>query len=291
MRALADRYAGEALPTPLRWLWALLVSWTLPFGPRALQTVALVVSGPIAAWAVAPLVGFDWRVVALTALSPLAVTVGRRALQDTPVAVLTMALLGMAVRHNAYGFTACLISLISIREASILVLPAIAAMWLIVGGDPKILGVSVAASGAGVLLPLALIFRSRLVPLLRRFTSTKNTEYQKKNNGAMHSLLASLMIVSPMPLTLAIQSHASTPSLTAALSVFLIVHSVFPIRNPRFIIAGDILLRIIAALAVPWWAIPILGVADLWAIYRLRNVYDPMPAALASAFGMPKQTE
>jgi hypothetical protein len=290
MRLLADRYNSEPLPTPLRWLWIAITAMFMPISSRFVQLVSLVLIGPIAAEAFASNWSGRAAIAIVCGLSPLACCVGKSRLQDVHVAALTLCCFEFSLRHDPALLGFFLFLLISVRETSVLALPAIATTWLVTGGALHPLIYAVAIAGIVTVAVMWFVFGRRFIPLVRKYLRTKNTDYQRQHNGPVHGLLVSLAITSPIPLVVACYAARDHVAIAATVLVYLATFSLFPIRNPRFIIAGDILIRVIAALAVPRWAIPIIGIADLWTIYRLRHVYDPMPDVLAAAVGMPKLT-
>ncbi|MFA5186324.1 MAG: hypothetical protein WC551_07615 [Patescibacteria group bacterium] len=257
-----------------------------------MQFCALALVGPVTFIAVEPLLGERAYLVAiLAATSPIVWTVGRRVLQDVPVAIIVLLCLGCAARHDAFSLSITLFCLLACREAAVLMVPAIVTVWLLTGGPVGPLLWSIGASGTASLIALIVLFGKRLPGLLKRFATGTDCEYARTHKGTYHRLLVDLMMVSPLTCILACAGwHISLPITCAAITI-IGIHAVLPIRNLRFIIAADLLLRGVAALAIPMWCLPILIGVDICIAYKIRNVYDPVTFSLASAFGMPKQIE
>lgn len=287
LRDLAAEYVEEptlaAYPSPLRWLWIALTSLTAPLGPQALQYCSFALLGPAAWW----LTG-SWVAAILGATSPLALTLSRHRLQDVPVALVTLLGLGTAMHHSAVGLAIAIACLLSLKEAALLAVPAMGILWWRSGGPlaPGLVSIALGLAAWGA--ALALLFGSKLPALFRASLTGHKTEYAKDHQvGAAHRLLVDLVMVSPLIVMVCAEAGPKVVPLLAALVWLLAAHSLAPIRNLRFIVAGDILARVIAAFAIErWWEVAALVAIDALIFWRIRHIYDPVTQALATALGM-----
>jgi tetratricopeptide (TPR) repeat protein len=271
-------FQAQSLPSPLRWLWIVLVALL----GRAAPVLAAVATVPIAAWALYPIAQL-WPMAALAAASPLLFLAGRRRLQDTTVAAVTLAALGFALRGSPIGLGVSLFALLSLKEAAILTIPAIAGAWLLSGASW--LGFAVGAGsgiGAAGLVILAL-FGSMAPAILKAGAKGHATPYTLEHQrGAWHRLLVDLVLVSPVSTLAAL---FGPPALLAIVALLIGAHLTAPVRNVRLVLAADIILRCAAIAAFGWWMAPAL-IVDLYISSRLRPVYDPVTAALTTQLGM-----
>lgn len=278
-RLLAERF-DPAYPSPLRWGWVLAVAATLSLGRRALPLASLVACPLILVWACG-----SWIAGAL-ALSPLLCLLGRRALQDAPIAGLVLVALGFALRAEPVGLAVTLVLLLATKEAAGLYIPALAAVWFVAGGSALSFAVAVTAAVVVCVVVWRVIFGRRWLTLFRRATAGHDTPYSREHqSGWPHRLLVDLFLVSPAIVLGAAAGFTPSPLLLFAATA-LLAHALAPIRNVRFVLAVDLALRAFVALTFPV-AIPFLILIDVGIALRIRNVYDPVTHSLAQALGMP----
>lgn len=289
LRDLADEYLEEpslaAYPSPLRWLWVTLLGLTLPIGETAPQIVAATMMGP-AAW----LLSHSWVAAVWAATSPLVLTLCRRRLQDVPVALGTVLAIGCSVYRQPIGLAVAVACCLCLKESTLLALPALCAAWIVSGGHAVPLALALTAGGSAWALTLLAIFGRRLPAMIRAAAGAHGTAYGKQHQaGAPHRLLVDLVLTSPMAVLAAILGAVREPSLAAALVALLVVHAAAPIRNVRFVLAADILLRIIGASAMthPFIELPAVLAVDAYVAWSIRHIYDPVTHTLAIALGMP----
>jgi len=271
-------FAAQSLPSPLRWIWILLVAllgrWASVLG--AVASVALV------PWALAPRLEFTPALLAIAG-SPLLFLVGRRRFQDAPVAALTIAGLGFALRGDPIGLALVTFALLGVKEAGLLSLPAFALAWMLSGAPAAPLAVSLAAGVTGAALAARALLGGMAWPIFRAASRGHGTPYtQEHQQGTAHRLVVDLVLISPLTTIAALFGPAWLIGLALAL---LIAHTAAPVRNVRLVLAADLLLRASAVAAFGWWIAPALAV-DLYISRRLRAVYDPVTAALTSQLGM-----
>ncbi len=282
LRDLADEFCEDArlqaYPSPLRWLWAVVAS-VLP--EKSLQFVSLLALPVVLNWMFP---GGSWWVIAL-ALSPLAFTLGRRNLQDTPVAVLTLIALGFSFQHNGVGLLLTVAALLSVKEGAMFVLPALAGAW---GGFECL-----PALGGGVVgwaVGLNMVFGpARLLKVFRvAAKSHDNTYTRKSQKGAPHRLFVDLFLVSPVACVFAVLGAPLAPHLALVTFALIAAHALAPVRNVRLIIAADVLLRILAVVGMgyPVFELPAALAADAFIGWKLRKFYDPTTANLTAVLGM-----
>ena len=281
----ADEPTLKSFPSPLRWLWTVLVALTLPIGETFLQVSAAAVIPSIVWW----LTG-SMSATLLGAASPLTLTLCRRRLQDVPVALATLLSVLAATTHSPVGLAAALFVALSLKESSLLAVPALAVAWMVSGGSVVPLGAALAAGGAAWALALFALFGRTLPAMFRTATSGHATKYAAEHqSGAPHRLLVDLVLVSPCAMIAAVLGAAHSPALSAAAVALIVAHAAAPIRNVRFIVAADVLLRAVGAMALPYpfITLPALLAVDAYIAWRIRHVYDPVTQALATALGMP----
>lgn len=292
LRDLADEFIEEptlrAYPSPLRWLWATLVGITIPLSDTALQIGAAVIMGP-AAW----LLTQSWVASAWAAASPLVLTLCRRRLQDVPVALGTVLAIGFAMQHQPIGMAAALAAVLCLKEGAIFAIPSLGAAWVVSGGPFLPLLWSLTMGGVAWLASLALIFGRRVPAMLHAAGRGHGTQYAEQHQkGAPHRLLVDLVLTSPAAVVFAILGAVHQPAIAAAAVTLLVAHSLAPIRNVRFVLAADILLRVVgaAAMAHPFIELPAVLAVDAFIAHRIRHIYDPVTQTLSMALGMPNQT-
>jgi len=233
-------------------------------------------------WALAPRLEFTPALLAIAG-SPLLFLVGRRRFQDAPVAALTIAGLGFALRGDPIGLALVTFALLGVKEAGLLSLPAFALAWMLSGAPAAPLAVSLAAGVTGAALAARALLGGMAWPIFRAASRGHGTPYtQEHQQGTAHRLVVDLVLISPLTTIAALFGPAWLIGLALAL---LIAHTAAPVRNVRLVLAADLLLRASAVAAFGWWIAPALAV-DLYISRRLRAVYDPVTAALTSQLGM-----
>jgi tetratricopeptide (TPR) repeat protein len=275
-----NSFQAQSLPSPLRWLWLTLCAL---IGTRAASVAGAVATVPVTIWALQPL-NANWAVVAaLLAVSPLLFLAARRRLQDGLVAALTLAATGFALRADPYGLGAVLFALVAVKEASVLCVPAFAVAWWIGGGTPIPLLAAIGAAGLANGAALLALFRGMLPAMLKGAAGGHATPYTLDHQrGSWHRLLVDLVMVSPVTTLAALFGPWQLLLIAATL---LGAHAIAPVRNVRLVIAVDVLLRVAAVIAFGWWVLPAAAI-DIYISRKLRLVYDPVTAALASQLGM-----
>lgn len=287
LRDLGAEYADEptlkSFPSPLRWLWAALVAVTLPVSTIFWQVSSALAIGPVVFW-----ITESWQAALLASTSPLTITLCRRKLQDVPVALAALVTIGFALHHSPVGVAAALFVALSLKESSMFAAPAIVAAWLLSGGAVLPLAASVCAGATAWLAALAILFGKQLPAMLRQAKSGHVTKYAAEHQvGAPHRLLVDLVLVSPSVVLLAAYGASSAQVIAASAVALVVTHAAAPIRNVRFIIAADVLLRVVAVASLPAVALPILLACDAFIAWRMRWIYDPVTHSLATAMGMP----
>lgn len=271
-RAYLDDPELAAYPSPIRWVWIL----ALRYVPR-LTLVSGILLAPLAV------------------CSPLLWILARRRLQDTWIALLTVAA-GVAAWFGCWpALTVLLFVLAASKESAWLALPAIATLWLTRGHPLAPLCWSFGISIAAYCLATAAILGRSAPSVLNRALSGHDTDYTREHQrGAWHRLLVDLAMLSPVPLLLAASSAQHHGGLALGIGLLVATHAVAPVRNVRLILAADIGLRILAALALlsmqPAAAIgfaTLALVADITIARNVSKIYDPVTAQLCAALGMP----
>lgn len=274
-----NSFQAQSLPSPARWLWILLVTL---FG-RAAPILGAVACAPLALWAALPVASAPVAVAALATASPLLFLSGRRRLQDAPVAALSLAAVGFALRGDAVALGLSLFALVGIKEAAALVVPALGVAWWLSGAPVVPFAASVGLAGIAAVAVLLALFGPLALPVLKAGSKGHTTPYtQEHQRGTWHRLLVDLVLVSPVTTLAAL---FAAPGLLAIVAALLAAHAIAPVRNVRLVIAADMLLRVAAASVFGWWIAPVILV-DLYICHRLRPVYDPVTAALTSQLGM-----
>ncbi len=290
-RFLEDKQAGS-YPSPLRWLWLLTVAALLRFGQRAPTVLAAILTPPALAWATYPLLGRQaFAAAALAACSPLLWAMGRRMLQDAPVALATLVTLGFALRAEPLGFAFSLLCLLGLKEAGILMTPALGVAWLLAGGQALPLLLSGGCGLAGWLGATRLLLGRRAVPVGRKAMGGHDAEYARKyQRGGVARLALDLLLISPAALLTAAFAPWQSLPLGIAAALIVVSHALAPIQNVRFVLAAELLIRALAAAAIAragnQLLLAPLAAVDALIGWRIRNVYDPVTAALKSQLGL-----
>jgi len=288
VRTLTERFLGEPgaynYPSPLRWLWIWLAAIAMPVRRNALGIVSALCIPFAVAWALHPL-GASWTSAALVAASPLLWQLGGRALQDVTVALFAALMIGAATHGIVIGFAASVFCLLSIKEASALLVPvALLAAWLS-GQDALALGAAGAIGALVALLVMRAIVGPNTLRVFRKAKLAHGNEYAKTHqSGAPHRLLVDLTLVSP---AVALAFCATSPSLPIVMLVAatIALHDLAPIRNVRTILIVDLVARCWVATQLGAIAIPLLAV-DAYVYTRIRHIYDPVTSELTRALGM-----
>ncbi len=264
LRDLGDDYLTEPearqYPSALRWLWILMSAAVR--SERGLVLLSLASAGGLVLFT-----GATWGILpaALVGGSPLLWAGARRALQDVTVTAVGL----VAIRFGGLA----LFPLLALKEAAVLWLPAI----LVGNGFP---GTPFIFCGfVAWLLSLAVIFGPRkALALLRAVATSHGHEYTERFQvGGPQRYLVDLMLLSPVALGAALVGPWRGEFLLAA--VLLASHCLVRVKNARFILGVDVLLRVAAANVLGPWVLLAL-VWDAWTVWRLRRVYDPVTAVL-----------
>jgi len=294
-RPLVDRFLEEpdakSYPSPLRWRWLPPLAATIRFGQRAPTIVSAALCPLALGWATLPVLGARRATLAvvLACGSPLLWTMGRRALQDAPVALATLLAFGAALRHEPLGLALAVFCLLGLKEASLFALPALLAAWVLSGGAALPAAASCATALAAWLVATRLLLGSRTWEVLRRARSGHDTDYTRKHqSGGPLRLASDLFLCSPL-VVLAGASASAPPALAYALVVLLACHALAPVVNARFVLAGEHVLRALAACFVAAHSLALLPAflaVDAFVAWKLRRVYDPVTSALTTSLGM-----
>lgn len=277
-RSYLSSPAQQTLPGPQRWLWILALRWCGAALPFAATLAAMALTW----WATSAL-GGDARAMTLAALSPLALLVGSRVLQDTAVAALTLAGIGAASAGSPWLLGLSVFALASTKETSALLGPALAFAWHCSGAPWVEFAAACGAGGALAALGGIALLRDAWWPALVAGAKSHITPYTQDNQqGAPHRLLADLVLVSPVASLMGL--FGDTRILMLA-GLILAAHALTPVRNVRTVLAAELLLRASAVTAFGWWALLSIPV-DIYISRRLRGVYDPVTGVLARALGM-----
>lgn len=272
-------FQAQSLPSPVRWLWILLTA----LAPRAVPLVGGVAAVALSVWATLPLVKFQPLMLLATAAAPLLFLAARRRLQDAPVAALTLASLAFALRGEPVGLGIALFALLGMKDAAILVLPALGIGWAYSGASWWQFAAGAGGAIAATVTVLFGLFGGMLPAMVRAGARGHQTPYTLEHQrGTWHRLLVDLVLVSPITTLAALFGPVQLLALACAL---IAAHALAPVRNVRLVIAADLLLRVGAVVAFGWWILPALAI-DLYISRRLRAVYDPVTAALTSQLGM-----
>lgn len=291
-RVLADRFTegSASLPSPVRWLWLALCA---VFGIRAVVVVSALLTPIACAW----LFSFwlpGWSPVIVACGSPLLWTLARRRLQDVTVSLLTIVALGCASLGSPWLLCLALLALLGTKEAAVLMVPAIAGLWLTAGHPVLPLALALGASLALWLDISRALLGPNLWRVLRAARAGHGTAYTLAHQrGDWHRLCVDLVLVSPWPCALFALGMVAAPKLAIATALVVTVHAVAPVRNARTVLAADLLIRGLAGATLyafsPWLLLPMFA-ADVLGAWRLRGTYDPVTATLTAAFGMtPRQ--
>lgn len=289
-----DRYLEDAeasaCPSPLRWLWLALLALTIKPGQRTPTIVAAALCPLALGWAVLPALGSRAALLAMliAATSPLLWTMGRRALQDAPVALAVILTSGFALRHSPIGFALSVFALLGLKEAAVVSLPALAGCWLFSDGhSTQAAGALLAAIGAWALVT-RLLLGPRAAEVFARARRGHQTTYTREHQrGGLLRLCADLFVVSPAAVLCATRSQLMP--LTATALLLIACHALAPVVNVRFVLAAELLLRAAAAAVLaaisPVLLAPLVLI-DAVIAWRMRRIYDPITSALTHSFGM-----
>lgn len=275
-RCLAEDYLENRslweYPSPIRWGWILALRYV-----RRLPLVSGIALAPLAI------------------TSPLLWTLARGKLQDTWIALLTVLAMVACWFGSGPGLALALFALVASKEVGALAVPSVAILWLARGWPIQTLALWCACGLAGYCVATLAVLGRLAFPILRTALSGHETEYTRQHQrGHWHRLLVDLVLVSPLPVMLALIGAPNNLPLAIATGALIAAHAVAPVRNVRTILVADILMRVIAALTLihaGWiWAIPGFAVcilADALILRRVGHIYDPVTGGLAMALGMP----
>ena len=290
LRVLASRFVGNeeehAYPSPLRWLWIALLALTAPLGRRALPLLSFTAIPFAVHWAVGnEHHGLDPVLYAAT--SPLLWILGRRALQDVTVALAALVTVGAALHQNAWAFGLSLFVLLSLKEAAALYIPALLAVALLSGASATCFAIATAIAIACWIGSIRLLLGDNAWRVFHAAATGHNSKYTiDHQKGGIRRLLADFAIVSPLPLLLS--AFGSHHALIVFVALVVLVHGLSAVQNIRTVLAADLALRASAAgllIQLSPMALPVLMAIDLFGIWKLRNIYDPVTAELIKAFG------
>lgn len=285
-RQFISRPVLQSLPSPIRW------GWLAAFGRAPWLPILAAALCPLAlAWAVP---GAGWLALLLAALSPLLWLTGRRKLQDSTVAALTLGALGFAWQGQPVGLALAVLALLACKEAAVFTLPALAAAWLLAGHPLLELGAALGLGVAGWAAVTFAIFGRMTLPVLRAASKGHATPYTLNHQqGAPHRLLVDLALVSPVATPLAVLGSTMAPALAAVAAVLIGAHALAPVRNVRLVLAAELLIRALGAVALASFSTPFaVAIFALWVAsdalvyWRTKQIYDPTTAALAGELGM-----
>ncbi|HEY3495272.1 MAG TPA: glycosyltransferase [Polyangiaceae bacterium] len=278
-----NSFVAQSLPSPVRWLWIVLVA---ALGKWA-SFIGAALAGPATAITASNITGQQELAAAVAiAVAPLAVHIGwNRRFQDGLVAALTAGAIGAAALGDPLALGIAVFLLVAVKEAGVLALPAVAVAWWFSGAPWWQFGAAVTAAGAANVLALLALFGSTALPMLRAGAKGHATPYTRDNQrGAPHRLFVDLVLVSPITTVLGLFGN---PWLVGIAGALVAAHALAPVRNVRLILAADLLLRASAGIAFGWYALLAIPF-DVYVFRRLKNVYDPVTAALVSQLGMSK---
>jgi len=251
-RIYLDPRAGlQDYPSPIRWLWGLLLSCT----KRAGRVFAVVLT------------------IAAGVTSPLAWSQSRTRLQDVAVACEVLGAVLAARAHNTpFVLAAAFLAMCLKPEALLGVAAGVLTAW----PDPR----AVFALGAAALLwwaVLGLIFGPRLAGCLMRALFQKHDHAYGRTHqrGSPHRLLVDLCMIAPFAVVCG-------PWPKEAVAI-VAVHALSPVRNVRTIIAAEVLLRMSFVHAASWWLLVPSFAYDVYLWHRLRLIYDPVTDELRKA--------
>jgi hypothetical protein len=278
---LAERYLAskdeQQYPSPLRWLWILALAATHRWHIAVPVLCALCLAGLGA-------LHFGWMAGAIVATSPLLWIVSRRSLQDSLVALLTVAALLAAYAGSPVWLELALFAGLAVKEVSPLTWPAVALVWWVNGAPWMGLLAAFAIAVSLWVTSVAALFKGSLSQRMTCAALTSHaTDYTKSfQRGGLHRLAIDLALLSPLAVAAAILVQGP---LVALATVLIATHALSPVNNARTIVAADALLRC-AAVALGPVAVACMVAVDLWVIWRTKEVYDPVTANLTAALGM-----
>lgn len=327
-------------PSPLRWGYLAMTSAACKLtGTCDQRTLAgLSTLAGIASLALTCLVGLELLgraealvATALCATSPLQLALGRRALQDEVYCAIVLAaiwLLARAYRQRpgarpTLWYAAAILAMTwawSVKESFVLLYPALAGLLLARAGRRPL------RISDGVLFCLPPILNYACFSLLsgnlteyfeigRLTVSTVGASYAVQyQSGPPHRLLLDMMAISPIVLLLAVAATSEVArrwrdvvpgarQLVVGLAALLVVYSLFPSKNLRYIVVADPLVRLLAGwllvrCAAAWrgraWAVVtavvlLNGAAELaifHTVFIAHQVYDPVTDSVLRALRM-----
>lgn len=318
-RTCVDSYLGGRgdIPNPLRWGHLFLTGALFRvFGARLRTLTTLSSVAGILSVALTGLIGLELGgpvvgllASALTLSSPLQCHLGRRALQDELVCCLTLAsvyAVCVAPQLGIPGLVLIAVAVwaqVGVKEASVLSLPALGGLLICRGGTFGWCVAGLVAIGSGVALSLLTLLAlnrcdwRQVVAIHRHTTDLGDNEYAVRHGrGPWHRYLIEFVTLSPLVVLLAVAGavHGGAAALYAAL--FFASWSAYPWRNLRAVVAGDSVLRIVAASAFAasplWIMLPVAALVWFteWRVFRrvflIGGLYEPIPRDEMHLIGM-----
>jgi hypothetical protein len=219
--------------------------------------------------------------VAMLAMSPLLLGLGRRALPDMSALALQVGAMAVACAGPQWGVAVFLISIAAVcwKESGLIAQPAV---WCFAGwlwGDWWMAAFYLGSVGLGWFAVMAWLLGESPLVFLRRVRKLNQPDWYNQNmiHGGPHRLWTDLTLVSPMALGAALvygHLHPMWWMMALALGCYGWCAPV----GIRISMILDVMVRIIAALTAPWWIIPICVAADWGIWYRvwwMGDLYDP----------------
>lgn len=246
----------------------------------------------VAAWVLASALHLPRPLLAaaLVATSPLGMHLGRRALQDSGVAALTLAAAALLATGHPVAAAVTLAVLVGYKETALLVFPAVGAFGLTVGLNPDMVAGVLAGAGALYWLAFAALTGDGLAPwrFFRFGLGATRDAYGDEQRGGPLRLVVDLVMLSPI----VVAAKFAPPIRPAAsfVSALLLVYGFTPImQSVRMVLAADLMLRVaFVGCAPPVMALVCFGADALifYDVFHKARVYDPITRNLVRALGM-----
>jgi len=237
-------------------------------------------------------------VALLASSSPIALAMGRRALQDSAVGCMIVLCFLCADHQWFWPAIASAVVLASFKEVALVTAaPGLFALWMMRGGTWF--------DGILLLLLPPFLFGSLLLVVVRDFgllwrtameTTTKQDDcpYARAfGHGPIHTYLAQWFLISPVVAIAAIGGKEWW-ALKGGIIIYAIALCLPRIKNFRMFVGADALLRIVAGAALMSWpygyAVAALNVALELAtfgnLFLKAKIYDPVFANIVAVLGM-----
>lgn len=305
---LAQEFLRTKSPHPYRYAWyALGALFCKATGGQVTHRKLAWVSTATSALGVpvAYLLAMRWGLPALPAAllvmtSPIAMAMGRRALQDGTLGTLTV-LAFLAASTGRWWWTgAALMALLFVKEVSLLGWGGYAVVYLFASHGDWLGGL--AAFGVppvvflGVSLAVLNLRPGDLLTIQSHLTRHEGDAYAMGyGRGPWHAYTQEFSLLSPLVAILVVRGWQWTP-LAIGLAVYAAVWSVLKFKNYRFFTGADIVLRVLATSALvglgaawTWSLVAVCMLLDFLMFRRVflqRGVYDPVPHTVAQALDM-----